>query len=194
MRKAGVLFIFYATLISCSSREANGPKLYAIDSLLSAQAKYLSENSATLKKATTLGDRQDEVILTPQDGASWKKELEIFAALDVINKPLNRDLYSLASVADKKSNLIVKSITTAADLPVKYLRVYYQQAPNKIRKIEAAYKQSNTLYESDRALTMEFQQVDSGPALTSYSIVGAQKMFMGDSVRYTISGSLTLSK
>ena len=192
--KAGVLFFYVVLILSCSSRQEHGLKLYAVDSFLSAQARYLSNNKAILHKSSRLGDVQDEVFITPKDSAAWKKELEIFAALDIVNKPLNRDLYRLERHADGKSNLMVKSITSSADLPVQYLRVYYQQTPDKLRKIEAEYNESNSLYNSVRVLTMEFQQVGSKPVLTSYSIEGGQKMFMGDSVVYGISGKLTLSK
>lgn len=177
----------------CSSKEEYRPNLYAIDSLVRAQAKYLSENKATLTKVTRLGDVHGKVSVTPKDTSAWKKELEIFSTLDIINKPVNKDLYHIEVVADEKSNLSVKAFTTQEQLPVTYLKVYYHRSPDRIRKIEAQYNESNSLYKSARSLTMEFQQVENSAVLTSYSITGGQKMFLGDSVEYNIIGYLSIS-
>jgi len=192
--KVGILIFVTGVLFACSGNIDTKPRLFSVDSLLSAQAGYLAEHGVILKKSTSLGDAREEVSLTPKDAAAWKKELEIFAALEVINKPLNRDAYHLESLSDEKSNLLVKSITTSADLPVRYLKVYYHNTPEKVRKIEAEYQEANSLYRSVRILKMEFQEVGEVPAITSYSIEGGQKMFLGDSVRYVISGALAIPK
>lgn len=192
--KVGILIFVARVLSACSGNVDTTPKLYSVDSLLSSQAGYLAEHGVILKKSTSLGDASEEVSLTPKDAAAWKKELEIFAALEIINKPLNRDAYHLESLSDAKSNLLVKSITTSADLPVRYLKVYYQNAPENVRKIEAEYEEDNSLYRSVRILKMEFQEVGDVPAITSYSIEGGQKMFLGDSVKYVISGALSIPK
>lgn len=193
MLKISLLCFSTTLFFSCSNKEGYRLSLYSVDSLVKAQAKYLSENNAVLTKETSLGDMHNKVSVTPKDTSAWKKELEIFAALDIINKPVNKDLYRIEIFADDKSNLKVKSFTTKEELPVKYLKVYYQHALNKVRKIEAQYNESNSLYESARSLTMEFQQVDNKTVLTSYSITGGQKMFLGDSVRYNIRAFLTIS-
>jgi len=193
MRKISLLCFSVTLFFSCSNKEKYGSSLYSIDSLLTAQVKYLSENKAALTKETRLGDKHDKISFTPKDTLAWKKELEMFAALDVINKPVNKDLYQIESLADDKSNLRVKAFTAKTELPVKYLRIYYQQAPDKIRKIEAQFNESNSLYESSRSLTMEFHQVDNKTVLTSYAIAGGQKMFLADSVQYKISGALSIS-
>ena len=188
-----VSFCFSIGLVfSCSSKDGYRSNLYSMDSLVQAQAKYLSQNKVTLTKFTQLGESLDTVSLTPKDTVAWKKELEIFAALDIINKPVNKDLYHTENFADTKSNLRIKAFTTTAELPVKYLKVYYQEAPEKIRKIEAQYNESNSLYKSYRTLTMEFQQVHNKIVLISYSITGDQKMFLGDSVQYNITGTLSI--
>jgi hypothetical protein len=194
MLKTGVLLSFTVSLFfSCSSHTENSRLgLYPIDSLITAQARYLSENNATLSKITKLGEQQDKVLVTPQDTTAWKKELEIFASLDIINKPVNIDLYKAEKFLDNQSNLRVISFTAKEDLPVKYLKIYYQDKLDKIRMIEAEYDESNALYNSLRTLTLEFQPVNNKTVLTSYSITGGQKMFLGDTVQYNVMGSLTI--
>jgi hypothetical protein len=140
----------------------------------------------TLDKAT------EEILVTPKDALAWERELEIFEALEIINKPVNMDLYRSEYLADVKSNLSIKAITTDADLPVTYMKVYYQNSSDRVRKIEAEYHESNSLYRSARRLTLEFTEVGSTPVLTAYSVEGGQKMFLSDTVSYSIEGALTI--
>jgi hypothetical protein len=180
-------------LAACTNPGADRPALYAIDSLLNAQAGFLASQKASLTKYMQLADQQETVDLVPQDSMAWRRELEIFTALEIINKPVNRDLYAVDRFADSRSNLTVTAITTTANLPVTYLKIYYQGQRQRVRKIEAEYHESNTLYESARLLTLEFLEVDQVPVLTSYTVVGGQKMFLADSVQYTLNGALKIS-
>jgi hypothetical protein len=85
----------------------------------------------------------------------------------------------------------VKSFSTKEEgLPVKYFKIYYQYNPSRLRKLEARFYELSSLYKSSRELTMDFQQFGDTVVLTSYSIVGGQKMMLDDSVQYRISGSL----
>jgi hypothetical protein len=194
MLKTGIFSsaIFLLLLSSCVNNKKYSGGLYSVDSLVSAQARYLSDNKASLSKTTRLGERNENVLVVPKDILAWKKELEIFAALDIINKPINRTQYKSEITSDNRSNLWVKSFTTTEELPVKYLKIYYRDTPDKVRLIEAQYDESNALFKSARSLTMEFLEVNNKTVLTSYSIVGGQKMFLGDSVQYDIAGALTI--
>ena len=194
MLKTGILFsaIFLLLFSSCTNNRKYSIGLYSVDSLVSAQARYLFENKASLFKTTRLGNRHDQILIVPKDTVVWKKELEIFAALDIINKPVNRTLYKSEITSDNRSNLSVKSFTTTEELPVKYLKIYYRDTPDKVRLIEAQYNESNALFKSARSLKMEFLEINNKTILTSYSIVGGQKMFLGDSVQYDIAGALKI--
>ena len=187
-----IFIALVVSLTSCSERKKTKP-LYPVDSLLNAQAGYLSDRKATVKKLVILDGKEEEILLSPKDSTAWKNELEIFSALNVINKPVNRDYYTIEEVSDNRSNLIVKSFTTKQeDLPVKYFKIYYQNKPSRLRKIEAHFNEATSLYKSSRELTMDFQQFGDTVVITSYSIVGGQKMMLDDSVQYRISGSLNV--
>ena len=192
-RKVVLFYILSILICSCSSIDQEQTNLYSIDSLLVQQSRYLTGNASRLTKVSGLGVHSDTVMVTPESTEEWKKELEIFAVIDVINKPANKDFYKIEILPDNKSNLSVKAFTTKEDLPVQFLRLYYQASDDKIRRIEAKYNESNALYKSTRLLTMEFQQIDDTIVLTSYEIHGDQKMFLGDSVKYSIRGDVTLS-
>jgi hypothetical protein len=124
---------------------------------------------------------------------AWRNELEIFSQLQVINKPINREFYIIDDgLFDPSSNLTVKAFSATENLPVRYLRVFYQESISKPRKIEALYDDRNQLYKSGRILEMEFQQIDNKSVLTSYAIEGGQKMILGDSVAFVIRGVITI--
>ncbi len=183
---------FLILTLSCTPGKRTDAKLYSMDSLVSKQARYLIHHHATLNKITQLGPQNEKVSLKPNDTVAWKKELEIFQVLDVINKPVNKDLYKIEQYADSRSNLRVRSFTTSEKLAVKFVKIYFQRIPQRIRKVEASYQESNALYHSVRLLSMEFEQLRDTAVLTSYSITGGQRMFLDDSVRYYIKGTVKL--
>ena len=194
-----VCVLLLATLFSCQTGKNKNVALYNADSLITTQVAYLSEHKARLHKITKLGDKESEAATVPRSVKDWENELDIFRELASVNKPVNRRLYAVERSSDVKSNLEVKSFIgqpepgeKAVEMPVKYLKVFYQNTPDNIRKIEAQYDESNTLYTGSRFLKMEFQQVYNKTVLTSYSITGGQKMFMGDSVSYNISAFVTI--
>jgi hypothetical protein len=107
---------------------------------------------------------------------------------------MHKAVYKVEEYADSKSNLTVKSFATTEDLPVRFLKIYYQKSLSQLRKIEAQYNEANSLYSSRRFLTMEFENVYNKTILTSYSISGGQKMFLDDSVQYNIDANIVLKK
>ncbi|WP_160143619.1 hypothetical protein [Chryseolinea soli] len=194
-----VCVLLVTTLFSCQTGKNKTVALYNADSLITTQVAYLSQHKARLHKITKLGDIESEAATIPNSVKDWENELDIFRQLESVNKPVNRRLYAVERSSDVKSNLEVKSFIGQPELgkkevemPVKYLKVFYQNTPDNIRKIEAQYDESNTLYTGSRFLKMEFQQVYNKTVLTSYSITGGQKMFMGDSVSYNISAFVTI--
>lgn len=168
--------------------------LYNVDSLVTGQIVLLGENAAKLRKHAVINGVADDSLFVA-DTAVWKSELEIFTQLQSINKPANRENYLVDDgLFDPASNLTVKafSVKKETDLPVKYLRVFYQESIGKPRKIEALYDTKNTLYSSSRLLTLEFGHFRNKLILTSYEIEGGQQMKMGDSVMFKIKGDVVL--
>ena len=189
-----IFLAFFSTLfLSCSNEKQKAVSLYNVDSLINTQIRYLLDHKATVNKKAILNGTE-EVATTNPDSAAWSEELAIFFELGVVNKPIHRATYKIETLADVKSNLLVKSFTTTEDLPVKFLKVYYHDSMDQLRKIEAQYDEANGLYSSKRFLTMEFEKIYEQTILTSYSIAGGQKMFLDDSVQYTIRASIALNK
>lgn len=176
-------------VLSCESpREEAG--FYAIDSLVNAQVNLLTDAKARLKKEVGLGEKMDTTTIIP-DSIAWVKELDIFRQLQIINKPLNQKSYRVEDgLHDPASNLSIKAFTTSDDLPVRFMRIYYQHSIDKPRRIDASYDVENRLYASARLISMEFRQVNNKTILNSYSISGGQKMVLGDSVNFFIKGRI----
>lgn len=193
------LFLLFTALISlllanCSPETRSREALYDIDSLIRTQIRYLKEYNTSIQKTALLNGVQNVTTIKPTDSADWDEELAIFMELDVMNKPSNKALYKIDSELDSKNNLNVKSFTATEDLPVVFLKVYYNRSLDELRKVEARYYESNALYKSTRYLTMEFEQVYNTTLLTSYKVAGGQKMFLDDSVQYSISASIDVKQ
>jgi hypothetical protein len=187
---AGV--ILFVGIISCKP-DSKTIALYPIDSLVTAQINYLTKSKAGLTKSGSLSDKNDAITYTPKDTVAWINELEIFRQLKAMNKPVNRDSYLVDdNLYDPSSNLTVKAFTSLKDLPVKYVRVFYQTSIHQPRKIEALVEEKNVMYKSGRLLTMEFQQINNETVLTAYAIDGGQEMLLDDSVSFSVRGKIII--
>jgi hypothetical protein len=185
--------ILLAGIISCNEDQDHTIAFYNIDSLVTVQIRYLYTAHAKLNKEAVVGVEHDRKSYVPKDSAAWERELDIFRQIHAINKPINRDNYIVDDgLTDISSNLTVKAFSCTKNLPVRYLRIFYQHAVGAPRKIEALYETRNILYNGSRLLTMEFQQVNNKSILTSYAIDGGQKMILGDTVTFSISGKISI--
>lgn len=192
---AGLLACVSIGLTMCQSESMSSPQHFAIDSLLHAQVKWLSASEATLIKTTVLDGQTEEVSLSPKDSLAWSKELEVFQVMDALNKPVNRDRYTLAETSDTKSNLRIRSYSSNdPELPLRYVRIYYHRHLSRLKRIEAEYIESNALYHAARTLTMHFEETKHGAMLMGYTIAGGQKMLLDDTVRYDITTQIRLEK
>jgi hypothetical protein len=186
-----LIFFILVTGISSCAPEKQTATLFPIDSLVTKQINLLANIRAGLFKEALLEGRIDTVNYTPADTTQWVKELDIFRELKVINKPVNSGSYQIDDgLFDQRSNLKVKAFTSTEELPVVYLRVYYQATVDKPRRIEALYKKENILFSSARQLSMHFEQIDNRTVLTAYDVKGGQKMIFSDSVTFYIKGKI----
>jgi hypothetical protein len=183
-------------LSSCYEKRVNRTAYYPVDSLINAQIHYLVASKASVRKVAVLKDREDKSEFVPSDSTIWNQELGAFRELETINKPINSGLYIVKDEADSKSNLRVRSFTPKGelqgDMAINFLKIYYQDSLQKIRRLEAMYQEDNAMYRSTRQLIMEFDRIGFNPVLTYYSISGGQKIVLGDSVRYTVNAGVSI--
>jgi len=180
-------------IFSCDGAKESKTLYFPIDSLVIAQANYLTEAKALLTKHAEINGQEETNQFIPNDTTAWQHELDIFAELKTINKPINMGSYTVEiGLNDSNSNLAINSFTSNKKLPVAYLKIFYLDTPSKIRRIEALYEEENSLLKGSRLLIMEFQEINKQIVLISYSIEGGQKMFLGDSVQFAVKGTVTL--
>ena len=187
-------FIYFVAIVLFSCREDRETVMfYNVDSLLTAQSTTLTARKAKLHKEAFVGSDKDDTLYTPGSAEAWKQELEAFTRLRALNQRVSRTSYIIDdSLFDPSSNLTVKSISAVEDLPVKYLRIFYDENKFQPRRIEALYEDRNEMYETAKILSMEFQKVNDVNILTGYTIQGGQKMMMADSVTYVVRGKIVI--
>jgi len=192
MRVIAVLFSIGLVVSGCRQQVVKEKRYLNVDSLVSSQIDYLNHSKASLTKEAAIGDKTS-VSTTLPDSTLWSHELDVFRQLDLINRPTYRDAYLVTDrLKDAKSNLLIKSYEAKAGSPVPYLRLYYMETPLRLKRLEALYQETNSLYNSQRKLTMYFEGEPGKPYLKSYSIEGDQKLMLSDSVHYTIRAEITL--
>lgn len=184
MLLTGLLFF------ACRQEPKTVHKFFSMDSLVTAQIRSLRDLNPTLVKEAQINDKRETITLSISDTVGWKKEFDLYRQLE-INKSINVDSYRVEDHKDPSSNLMIREYTATKDLPVVYLKVYYNKHIQDVKKIEGLFHEANALYTSERYLTMEFDRIKNEPMILSYTSVGGQKMFMGDSVNYSVTTSMT---
>ncbi len=186
------VFIFFGmlALASCQHNPTASKNYFDINSLIDQQLVYLTKAGASLSKSASIDSVRDKTNFQP-DSASWANELEVFRHLDIINKPIYVDSYNVTDgEKDTNSNLIVRSFVANKEIPVKSLKLYYQESPQKLRKLEAVLSEKNSLYYTTRKFSMELEDVNELMVLSRYNVQGVQKMVLRDSVKFEISSEV----
>lgn len=193
MKQVSLVLLIIIACSSCNTKHSNTKYYYAMDSVLNAQIQYLAQSGATLTKKASIDGKEEQTTFVPKDTDYWRYEFDVFAELNDINKPANVGKYRIVpDVKDTNSNLLIYTVESTEPLPIAFLKVYYLNTLTNIRKIEGLYHEESSLLRSTRQLSMEFHDINNKIVLTSYSITGGQKMLLGDSVQFSVTGLITL--
>jgi len=189
MIKYSVLFLVVAGLLaSCNRKNLKYDKPYFdFDSLVKAQTISLERTKIKVIKTSSLNGKRDSVSFTP-DTTQWKHELNAFQQIDIINKPLFKGEYTLVESKDDHSNLRVRTYSTTKKSPVPWVKFYYLDNWQKLKKIETKYYEQNQMFSSARKLTLEFDSQGSDLIINHYRVQGFQKMILSDSVLFLLDG------
>jgi hypothetical protein len=183
--KACLVFLFAA----CSNEQKATPKFFDFEGLITEQVTRLGHNKHVLNKtAIVSGHESDSTFLL--SGKGWEAELEVFRQMETLNKPIYRSNYKIMDpVKDLRSNLKIREYTSHS-APITSMKFYYHNEFSQLKKIEAIALEKNILYSNGRNFTLEFEEVDGKPLLTHYGMTGFQKMFMRDTVRFSLQGQI----
>jgi hypothetical protein len=190
-----VLAIIFLFLPACSQpgkEVTSDEKYFSLEKLVNEQVSLLSAGAYQIRKTAFLNENQDEKILQP-DSLGWFSELKLFRDAD-INLPSLKDVYEMVEgPGELTSNLQEIDFIPVKEIQgVQYLKVYYAENPDDVRKIEARITEVNPLFRGETILKLELQRDgDNNLVLKSYEITGGQKMILLDSVEYKITGQIT---
>jgi hypothetical protein len=182
-------------LYSCSQagQEVKTGELYfSLEKLVEEQVSILSSGTYQIKKTAFLNEKHDEKILKP-DSLGWLDELKLFRDAD-INLPSLRGVYEMvAGPGELTSNLQEIDFIPVKEVQgVQYIKVFYAENRDDVRKIETRVTEVNSLFRGETILKLELRRDgENNLVLTSYEITGGQKMIMLDSVEYKITGLVT---
>lgn len=184
----GLVFVVAVFIFSsCQQSEVKYDKPYFdFDSLVSEQVKSMAKSK--WKKIFRLNQKSDTVVIQPD---SMRAELDIFTQLDVINKPIFKNRYSVEEKKDVHSNLLVRSYRFREDemdklkSPVPLVEFYFYNQFSDLRKIVSVINEKNLLLNSSRQLSLEFEEGNQ-KKIVAYEIKGFQKMLLADSVILSI--------
>lgn len=174
-------------LMSCQADKPNQAntdtaKVYFdISSFLEKLKQDLQQRRPNVqKKAVLNNERTNESIVG--DSSFWEKELKTFADAD-INKPALRLSYQIdqkASGTDTTWNYSAKE----EGLSVK--QIFVSKKDQQVDSLFLEVSDENSLYKSSKRMSMKL----SDGELRRYYISGEQKLIIGDSLNFSITGTL----
>lgn len=182
-----LIILLTAALLGCNTESTTSSRTYYdIDSLVTAQINYLSENAFSLKKISSM-----DTVLIKSNNINWGLELEIFRSLD-INKPALSDSYMAQDKLDAaNSNLTVLRYSPNYGQPtVQQIELHYLDRLDNLKRLKAKVGNSNGLFDSSREFYMEFEQIEGKSILSYYTIKGNQKLVMRDTLNVNISAEI----
>jgi hypothetical protein len=182
-------------LSACNRANQKYDKAYFdFDSLINVQVAALLKAQATISKKSMINGKEDDSSFV-LDSLKLANELDAFRQLDVINKPLYRNIYQIEDgQKDYKSNLLIRSYTAKSPSPVHFVKFYYRSSPRELKKIESVFHEENSLYDTRRNLLLEFDDSTGSLLLSGYQLSGTQKMILNDTVNFSVNVSFSSGK
>ena len=168
--------------VGCQQNERSVKELNAyfdLDSLLDEQAAVLYDRGAQVQKKVVMDGETEQRTFVP-DTAEWKSELAIIRDFN-INKPYFVGSFKLIREGD-----VLKHEATSENVDITRFELFYEG--DALVRIESFLDEEKYIYSNKRKLTLTFE---SG-LLSSYQIVGYQKMILQEEVDYEISGSISV--
>lgn len=168
---------------------AAGQALYFdVQGFLDRQIQLLNQEEPEVRK--TVRDQQGGAETEIVRNINWERELELFREVD-LNRPALRDYFTITRHTDPATGHITERYER---VPGAYTNIQYLvvelDADRQLRQMEAATKQDNPLFYTQRQLQLSTGAVQGQPRLSQYRITGTQKLILTDSVHYTLEGEV----
>jgi hypothetical protein len=174
---AGIVMLLFA----CNSQEENDAPAYWNSKLFFEQDTVVLQ-SFGLKKELMFNENSQTVILK---NVTWRKELEPFLALD-LQKTSYKGRFTIDTLSANDSTYIITYKAIESKLDLQKVEITMNASTQKVSKINAEYKEENSLYNATKTLTYI---VGNG-----YNIKGRQQVKLGNQINYEVKGAFEKNK
>jgi len=182
-------------ILSCTDpveRESDGLKYYDLNGLIDQQLVWLIELNPKIRKTAVLNGIPESSSMH-LDSVQWARELKIFRDADLNKSRLRQEYRIVEDLSEPTSNLKIRlyqAINTEMT-EVEYLKIFYVEEEDDLRKLEASVREKNALFSSKKMLYMTFEDNGNGSIkIIHFKIEGKQKMILMDTVKFSLEVSL----
>jgi len=187
MRRTWLPATFFLLLACAPQSKTSEKPVLDIDGLIDGQLAKLGSQPVTLYKEAGVKGANADTTFVP-DAPAWRAELEVFRSLGMLNQKVYAGTYRQEGpLEDPRSNLLIRQYENT-EAPLRWVRLYYQDAPERIRQVEGEVLEATPLYTARRVLSLWFEDDRGVPVLSRYTVSGYQKIALRDTVHFEITG------
>lgn len=172
-----VVCCFCYAIVGCQTAEQASsallPEYFDLKGLLETNIEYLEREKPEVEKSLTLNGL-GEVIKTRE--LDWRDELAFFLEAD-LNKPALKGSYDISTPDSISEQYTQKE---GLETPVKSMTIRNNSQHGVVREVIIFTNTQNKLFDSERTLTLHFEDIKGGIRLVSYSVKGSKKLALGD--------------
>jgi len=182
-------------ILSCTDpveRESDGLKYYDLNALIDQQLVWLIELNPEIRKTAVLNGIPESSSMR-LDSVQWARELKIFRDADLNKSRLRQEYRIVEDLSEPTSNLKIRlyQAINKEMMEVEYLKIFYVEEEEDLRKLEASVREKNALFSSKKMLYMTFEDNGNGSIkIIHFKIEGQQKMILMDTVKFSLEVSL----
>ena len=182
-------------ILSCTDpveRESDGLKYYDLNALIDQQLVWLIELNPEIRKTAVLNGIPESSSMR-LDSVQWARELKIFRDADLNKSRLRQEYRIVEDLSEPTSNLKIRlyQAINKEMTEVEYLKIFYVEEEDDLRKLEASVREKNALFSSKKMLYMTFEDNGNGSIkIIHFKIEGQQKMILMDTVKFSLEVSL----
>ncbi len=182
-------------ILSCTNpvkRETDGLKYYDLNGLIDEQLVWLSEYNPKIRKTAILNGIPESSSMR-LDSTQWARELKIFRDVDLNKSRLSQEYRVVEDLSEPNSNLKIRlyEAINKEMMEVEYLKIFYVEEEDDLRKLEASVREKNLLFSSKKMLYMTFEDDGDGSIkINHFKIEGQQKMILMDTVKFSLEVTL----
>ena len=187
--------LFLIGILSCTNpvkKESDSLKYYDLNGLIDQQLDWLIEFNPKIQKTAVLNGIPESSSMR-LDSVQWTRELKIFRDAD-LNKPrLSLEYKVVEDLSEPTSNLKIRlyEAINKEIMEVEYLKIFYVEKEEDLRKLEASVLEKNSLFSSKKTLYMTFEDDGNGSIkIKHFKIEGQQKMILLDTVKFSLEVTL----